>query len=189
MTDNNQPVSPLRQRMIEDMQLRKLDPKTQRAYIRAVEKFTRVLGRSPDAANAEDLRRFQLHLASIGTSHATINATLTGLRFFFEMTLDRPEAMRKTSQVHPPRKLPVVLSIEEVTRLLAHAPGLKYQAALALAYGSGLRAGEVAAIKVSDVDSERMVIRIEQGKGRRDRYALLSPSLLRLLRAWRREAH
>ena len=99
MSDNNQSVSPLRQRMIEDMQLRKLGPKTQSAYIRAVKTFTRFLGRAPDTANAEDLRRFQLHLATAGTSHGTINATLTGLRFFFERTLDRPQVMKKTSSV------------------------------------------------------------------------------------------
>ena len=189
MSDNNQPLSPLRQRMIEDMQLRKLGPKTQSAYLRAVKKLTRFLARSPDTADAEDLRRFQLHLASSGTSHVTINATLTGLRFFFEMTLDRPEVMKRTRQVHPQRKLPVVLSVEEVARLLAHAPGLKYQAALSVAYGAGLRAGEVVAIKVSDIESERMVIRVEQGKGGRDRYAMLSPRLLQLLRAWWRQAH
>ena len=189
MTDTNQPVSALRQRMIEDMRLRKLDPKTQQGYIRAVKSLTRFLGRSPDSADAEDLRRFQLHLASNGTSPTTINATLTGLRFFFDKTLDRAEAMKRTSQVHAPRTLPVVLSVEEVARLLAHAPGLKYQAALSLAYGAGLRASEVVAVKVSDIESERMVIRVEQGKGRRDRYAMLSPSLLQLLRAWWREAH
>lgn len=189
MTDNNQPVSPLRQRMVEDMELRKLAPKTQSAYLRAVKKFTRFLGRSPDAADAEDVRRFQLHLAVTGTSDITINATLTGLRFFFDTTLDRPEAMKRTRHVHPQRKLPVVLSVEEVAQLLAHAPGLKYQAALALAYGAGLRAGEVVVVKVSDIDSERMVIRVELGKGQIDRYAMLSPRLLQMLRAWWRQAH
>ncbi len=189
MNDNNQPVSPLRQRMLEDMRLRKLAPKTQSAYIRAVKNFTRFLARAPDCADAEDLRRFQLHMASVGTSHGTINATLSGLRFFFETTLERPEIMRRTRQVHAERKLPVVLSIAEVKRLLEHAPGLKYRAALSVAYGAGLRAGEVVAVKISDIDSQRMLIRVEQGKGRRDRYAMLSPTLLRMLRAWWLHAH
>lgn len=180
-------VSPLRQRMIEDMRLRKLGPSTQRGYIRAVENFTRFFGRSPDGANAEDLRRYQLHLVEQNTSSTTLNATLTGLRFFFEITLDRPGVMKHTSHVHKPRRLPVILSVEEVGRLLRAAGSLKYQAALALAYGAGLRASEVVHLTVGDIDSRRMVIRVEQGKGKRDRYAMLSPALLELLRDWWRE--
>jgi site-specific recombinase XerD len=175
--------------MLEDMRLRKLSPETQRNYVRAVKNFAGFLGRSPDTAGAEDLRRFQLHMASSGTSPTTINATLTGLRFFFAVTLERPEAMRRTRNVVQERKIPVVLSVAEVARLLEHAPGLKAQAALSVAYGAGLRVGEVVMLKVSDIDSERMVLRIEQGKGRRDRYAMLSPKLLELLRRWWREAH
>ena len=189
MTVNNQPVSALGQRMREDMQLRKLAPKTQSAYIRAMKKFIHFLRRSPDSADAEDLRRFQLHLATTGTSPTTINATLTGLRFFFEFTLERPEAMKRTRPVYVERKLPVVLSMEEVARMLDNAPGPKYQAALSLAYGTGLRAGEVVSLKIGDIDSERMLIRVEQGKGRRDRNALLSPRLLAVLRAWWCHAH
>ena len=189
MTQNNQPISALRQRMIDDMRLRKLSENTQRHYIRAVKNFTRFFGRSPDKASAEDLRRYQLHMASSGVSRTTINATLTGLRFFFEVTLERPEAMKKMSPVRVERKLPVVLSAEEVARLLQAAPGLKYQAAFALGYGAGLRAGEVVSLKVTDIDGERKVIRIEQGKGRQDRYAMLSPTIHQLLRAWYRSAH
>jgi len=189
MTDHNQPISPLRQRMLEDMQLRKLAPKTQSAYIRAVKKLISFLHRSPVRADAEDLRRFQLHLATSGTSPTTINATLTGLRFFFAVTLERAEVMNKTRAVCVERKLPVVLSAEEVARMLEHAPGAKYQAALSLAYGTGLRAGEVASVKIGDIDSERMLIRVEQGKSRRDRNAILSPTLLAVLRAWWRHAH
>jgi hypothetical protein len=122
MTDHNQPISPLRQRMLEDMQLRKLAPKTQSAYIRAVKKLISFLHRSPVRADAEDLRRFQLHLATSGTSPTTINATLTGLRFFFAVTLERAEVMNKTRAVCVERKLPVVLSAEEVARMLEHAP-------------------------------------------------------------------
>ncbi len=181
-------ISPLRQRMLDDMAMRKLSPKTQRAYIRAVKNFTRFFGRSPDQASAEDLRRYQLHMVSTGVSRITINATITGLRFFFEITLERPEVMKKMSAVRVERKLPVVLSVEEVTRLLMVAPGIKYQAALAVAYGAGLRASEIVGLKLTDIDSERMVIRIEQGKGRKDRYAMLSPSMLKVLRAWYRSA-
>ena len=187
MTQPTESISPLRQRMIDDMTLRKLGPKTQKTYIRAVRNFTRFFGQSPDAAGAEDLRRYQLHLVQQGTSSTTINATLTGLRFFFEVTLDRPGAMKHTSHVQQPRKLPVILSAAEVTRLLQAAGSLKYQAALGVAYGAGLRAGEVVRLTTTDIDSRRMVIRVEQGKGRRDRYAMLSPALLELLRAWWRE--
>jgi site-specific recombinase XerD len=170
--------------MIEDMTMRKLSPKTQTAYIRAVKKLTRFLGRSPDTASAEDLRRFQLRLVGDGTSRITLNATITGLKFFFEVTLDRGDVMRKMSPVYEPRKLPVVLSAEEVTRLLDAAPNLKAKAALAVAYGTGLRASEVVHLKVGDIDRERKVIRVEQGKGRKDRYAMLSPTLRLLLRTW-----
>ncbi len=188
MTESNKSISPLRQRMIEDMTLRKLSPKTQRNYIRAVKKLAQFLGRSPDTASAEDLRRFQLHLVEHGVSSITLNATITGLRFFFEVTLDRRDALAKMSHVYEPRKLPVVLSIEEVTRLLEAAGSLKYKAALSIAYGAGLRASEVVHLKVSDIDSQRRVIRVDQGKGKKDRYAMLSPALLKLLRAWYRQA-
>lgn len=184
MTIINKPISPLRQRMIEDMTLRKLSPNTQSAYILAVKKFTRFLGRSPDNATSEDLRRYQLHLVDKGISSITLNASITGLRFFFKVTLDRADAVTKMSFVHEPRKLPVVLSREEVSRLLACAGGPKYQAALSLAYGTGLRSSEVVALKVNDIDSDRKTLRVEQGKGQKDRYAMLSPILLERLRDW-----
>ncbi len=189
MTHKNQSISPLRQRMIEDMTLRKLSPKTQTAYLRAVKNFTHFLKRPPDTASAEDLRRYQLHRVKQGISSGNLNATITGLTFFFETTLERPEATTKLRHVYEPRKLPVILSLEEVTRLLQSAGGPKYQAALGVAYGAGLRANEVVHLSVNDIDSERMVIRVEQGKGKIDRYAMLSPSLLELLRVWWRHAH
>ena len=181
-------ISPLRQRMIEDMTLRKLSPKTQTGYIRAVKNLTRFLGRSPDTATAEDLRQYQLHMVSHGTSSVTLNATITALRFFFRITLDRCEVLEKMSFVSQPRKLPMVLSPEEVTDLLHAVGSLKYKAALAVAYGAGLRASEVANLKVADIDSKRMIIRVEQGKGSKDRYAMLSPTLLKHLRNWWRAA-
>ena len=189
MTHNTKPISPLRQRMIDDMTLRKLAPQTQSAYIRTVKNFTHFFGQSPDAASAEDLRRYQLHMVEQGISSGNLNATITGLKFFFTTTLERPEAMAKMSHVHEPRKIPVVLGLEEVTRLLQSAGSLKYQAALGVAYGAGLRASEVVHLSVTDIDSDRMVIHVEQGKGKRDRYAMLSPTLLGLLRAWWRHAH
>ena len=187
MTQSIKSISPLRQRMLDDMTLRKLNPKTQTAYVRAVEKLTRFLCCPPDAASAEDLRRFQLHLVEDGISSVTLNATLTGLKFFFSVTLDRPEAMKKMSHVYQPRKIPVILSVDEVTRLLQSAGCLKYQAALGVAYGAGLRASEVCHLTTPDIDSQRMALRVEQGKGQRDRYAMLSPVLLELLRAWWRD--
>lgn len=188
MSIEHRPISPLRQRMIEDMRLRKLSEKTRSGYIRWVKHFSRFLKRTPDTATAEDLRRYQLHLSQNGTSRISLNAALTALRFFFEVTLGRGEVMAKTSHVQVPRRLPQVLSPEEVARFLEAAPGLKYKAALAVAYGAGLRVSEVVALKVEDIDSQRMLIRVEQGKGRKDRYVMLSATLLKLLRAWWREA-
>ena len=188
MTHSNQSISPLRQRMIDDMSLRKLKPGTQTAYLRAVVKLARFLRRSPDSATPEDLRQFQLHLATSGVSSKTINATITALRFFFEVTLQDYQALRRMSTVHEPRKLPVILDPDEVKRLLEAATTLKYKAALAAAYGAGLRASEVTHLKVSDIDSQRMLIHVEQGKGSKDRNAMLSPTLLTLLRQWWRIA-
>ena len=146
-------TSPLRQRMIEDMTIRNLAPKTQQGYIRAVKNFAVFLGRSPDTASFEDVRRYQLHLAASGVGVPTLNHSVATLRFFFKVTLGRREIEDHTQFVHKPRKLPVVLSPEEVARLLGAAPGLKYKAALSVAYGAGLRVSEVAALKVSDIDS------------------------------------
>jgi site-specific recombinase XerD len=189
MTQSTQPISPLRQRMIEDMQLRKLAPKTQTSYIRAVKKLADYMDHSPDTATAEDLRQFQLHLTDKGTSRITINATITALRFFFDVTVGDKEVAGKLNTVPVPRKLPVVLSREEVARLLEATSSLKYKAAFAVAYGAGLRISEVASLKISDIDSERMTLHVEQGKGRKDRYAMLSPVLLDILRRWWREGH
>ena len=181
---SKQAISPLRRRMIEDMDIRGFAAQTQRGYLRAVRDFTAFLGRSPDGAEAEDLRRYQLHLRSNGSSATSINAAVSALRFFFGVTLDRGDAATGMTTVREPRKVPVVLSPEEVARLLDAAPGPKYRAALSVSYGAGLRASEVVSLKLTDIDSGRMVIRVEQGKGRKDRYAMLSDPLLDLLRAW-----
>jgi integrase/recombinase XerD len=185
---SEKPISPLRQRMIEDMTVRNFVEKTRNDYIRQVKTFTSFLGRSPDTATAEDLRRFQLHQTRTGIRPPSINGSVAALRFFFTVTLDRPEMARHLTFVREPRKLPAVLSPEEVARLLEAAPGPKYKAALSAAYAAGLRVSEVVALKVSDIDSERLLLRIEQGKGRKDRFAMLSPQLLELLRDWYRIA-
>jgi site-specific recombinase XerD len=181
---SEKPISPLRQRMIEDMTVRNFVEKTRNDYIRQVKTFTAFLGRSPDQAIPEDLRRFQLHQIRAGVRPPSV----TALRFFFTVTLDRPEMARHLTFVREPRKLPAVLSPEEVARLLEAAPGPKYKAALGAAYAAGLRVSEVVALKVSDINSQRMLLRIEQGKGGKDRFAMLSPQLLELLRDWYRIA-
>jgi integrase/recombinase XerD len=181
------PVSPLRQRMLEDMAMRGLQSHTQHDYIRFVHSFAAFLGRSPDTAQAEDIRRFQVHQRESGVQPPTINCSVSALRFFFTVTLDRPDLSRRLVLARFPRKLPAVLSVEEVGRLLDAAPGIKYKAILGTAYGAGLRVSEVASLKVDDIDSTRMLVRVEQGKGRKDRNAMLSPQLLTLLRLWWKE--
>src|SRR5581483_2158704 len=188
MSQIDKPISPLRQRMLDDMRMRKLGEKTQAGYLRAVRGLALYLKRSPDTATDEDLRLYQLSLVGRGVSATTLNATITGLKFFFEVTLGRPEALAKMSYVHEPRKLPVILTQEETTRLIACAGNLKYKAALSVAYGAGLRASEVVSLKVGDIDSQRMCLRVDQGKGKKDRYAILSPLMLQTLRAWWKEA-
>jgi site-specific recombinase XerD len=173
--------------MIEDMAMRGLREETQRDYIRFVRSFAAFVGRPPDTATAEDVRRFQVHQVESGVQPPTINCSVSALRFFFTVTIDRPDLSRRLVLARHPRKLPIVLSAEEVGRLLEAAPGPKYKAALGAAYGAGLRVSEVAALKVDDIDSTRMLIRVEQGKGRKDRNAMLSPQLLELLRLWWRE--
>jgi len=189
MDSSTKRISPLRQRMLDDMRMRKLREHTQSSYVRAVRRLAAFLGRSPDSASVEDLRRFQLHLVDRGTSPITLNATINGLKFFFGVTLDRGELMARMQPVYVPQTLPVVLSREEVARLIAAVGNLKHQTALSVAYGAGLRASEIVALKVSDIDSQRMTLRVEQGKGRKDRYAMLSPVLLERLRTWWRVGH
>ena len=181
------PATSLRQRMIEDMTLRGFQDKTQRGYIRIVSAFAEFLGRSPETATSEDVRAYQIHLSQKGLPTPATNARIAALRFLFTMTLDRPDLSRRLVRVFQPRKLPSVLSPDEVGVLLAATTCLKHRAALSVAYGSGLRAGEVVALKVGHIDSQRMVIRVERGKGGRYRNAMLSDDLLTLLRTWWRE--
>jgi integrase/recombinase XerD len=178
------PVSPLRQRLIDDMTMRRFSQETQRNYIRDVGRFASFLGRPPDTATAEDLRRFQVDQREAGVPVPTMNSIVSALRFFFTQTLDRPDLSRKLFRVSHPRKLPVVLSPDEVARLLDATTCLKHQAALSVAYGAGLRVAEVSTLKVGDVDSERMLLRVERGKGGQYRNAMLSGDLLTLLRQW-----
>ena len=181
---SDKPISPLRQRMIDDMTARRFKEKVQKDYVRHVRNFAAFLGRPPDTATSDDLRRYQLHMAQQQISPGSINAAIAALRFFFIVTLERPDLVRPLRIVNEPRRTPVVLSPEEVARLLEAAPSLKYKAALSVAYGAGLRVSEVANLKVSDIDRERMTLRVEQGKGQRDRTVMLSPRLLELLREW-----
>ncbi len=179
-------MTPLRRRMIDDMTLRNLSPATQQSYIYAVVKFSRFFGRSPDELGAEEVRTYQLHLVGLGWSWSHINQVTCALRFLFAVTLGRPDVGVRIVSGKEPRKLPVVLSGEEVVRFLEAVPGLRNRAALTTAYGAGLRVAEVCALKVGDIDSSRMLIRVEHGKGAKDRYVMLSPNLLTVLRAyWR----
>jgi site-specific recombinase XerD len=177
----------LRQRMIEDMNVRGFCAKTQHDYLRIVSRLAVFLGRSPGSAAAEDVRRFQVEQRETGMPAPAMNSHVAALRFFFTTTLDRPDLSRRLVRVLYPRRLPSVLSPDEVARLLAATTCLKHRAALSVAYGAGLRVAEVAALKVADIDSRRMLIRVERGKGGRDRNAMLSPDLLALLRDWWKE--
>jgi integrase/recombinase XerD len=179
-------ISPLRLRMIEDMTVRNLSPATQRSYLHAVTKFSRFFKRSPDRLDLEDVRTFQVHLVAGGISWPALNQTVCALRFFYGVTLGRNETPERIAYAREPRKLPVVLSADEVVRFLEAVPSLKARAALTTAYAAGLRASEAVGLRVRNIDSGRMVIRIEHGKGGKDRYVMLSTQLLGILRVyWR----
>jgi len=179
-------MSPLRRRMVEDMTVRNLSPATQRSYVHAVAKFSRYFGRSPERLDLEDVRAFQVHLVANGISWPALNQTVCALRFFYGVTLGQAEIPERIPYAREPRKLPIVLSADEVVRFLEAVPSLKTRTALTTAYAAGLRASEAVGLKVGDIDSGRMVIRVEHGKGGKDRYVMLSPQLLRILRTyWR----
>ena len=183
-------TTPLWERMIEDMRIRGLGHQSQRSHIRAVKDFASFLGHSPDTATREELREYQLHMTDTEVTPSVYNARITALRFFFSMTCGRDEMKKYMRFRTEPRKLPAVLSVEEVSELLAVAPGpgLKYRAALSISYGAGLRASEVCNLTTGDIDSDRMLIHVVQGKGRKDRKVMLSPGLLDLLRDYWCEA-
>jgi len=186
MTNGLKAVSPLRRRMIDDMSLRNLSPATQRSYLHAVTKFSLYFGRPPDQLGLEEVRAFQVHLVSQGTSWPALNQTVCALRFFYGVTLDRDEIPERIAYARTPRKLPVILSADEVVRFLEAVPSLKARAALTTAYAAGLRASEAVSLKVADIDSGRMVIQVRHGKGAKDRTVMLSPQLLMILRTyWR----
>jgi len=186
---SDKPISDVRRRMIADMTVRTFSDKTQQNYIRHVETFARFLGRSPDTATSDDIRRFQLLQVEQGAQPPKMNTQASALRFFFTITLGRADLAHQLARTHYPRKLPRVLTTDQVAQLLevAPGPGLKYKAALSIAYGAGLRGGEIVLLRLGDIDSQRMLIRVEMGKGRKDRHAMLSPQLLELLRAWWRQ--
>ena len=183
------PATPgtLRERFVADMTVRGFTDKTRKDYIRTVAGFAAFLGRSPSTATAEDIRRFQIQQSERGMNAPAMNSAVAALRFFFNHTVDRPDLARKLIRLRYPRKLPAVLSPDEAARLIAATTCLKHRAALSVAYGAGLRVAEVASLKVGDIDSKRMLIVVECGKGGRSRHALLSPDLLALLRAWWQE--
>jgi len=179
-------ISPLRRRMIEDMTIRNLSPATQQSYLYAVAKFSRHFHRSPDRLGVEEVRAYQLHLIARKLSWSHINQTVCALRFFYGVTLGRSDAREQIVAAREPQRLPVVLSGEEIVQFLEAIPGLRNRVALTTAYAAGLRVGEVARLQTAAIDSGRMLIRIEQGKGGKDRYVMLSPQLLQILRAyWR----
>src|SRR5882757_620607 len=177
-------VSPLRQRMIEDMNARKLCAGTQRGHIRSCKRFAAFLKRSPDTATLEDIRRFQLHLAETDVSICNRNRIMTGLRFLFRVTLRRLDLAEEVYHIREPQRLPLVMSVDEIKRLLAVASSLKTRVLLSLGYGCGLRASEIVRLKVKHIDSAQNIIRIEQSKGRKDRNVMLPGEMLALLRQW-----
>jgi integrase/recombinase XerD len=179
-------MSPLRRRMIEDMTVRNLSRSTQQSYLYAVAKFSRHFNRAPDQLGMEDVRAYQLHLVAQKRSWSHINQVACALRFFYGITLGHKEALERIVTGKEP-ELPPVLSAEEIGRFLEAVAGLRNRVALTTAYAAGLRIGEVARLKVSSIDSKRMLIHVENGKGGRDRYAMLSPRLLDILRGyWKR---
>jgi integrase/recombinase XerD len=177
-------MSPLRRRMIEDMTVRNLAPATQQSYLYAVARFSRHFARSPDRLGLEQVRAYQVHLAAQKRSWSHINQASCALRFFYGVTLGRSEVLAGIVSAREPQKLPVVLSADEIVQFLEAVPGLRNRAALTTAYGAGLRVREVSRLKLADIDSGRKVIRIEQGKGGKDRYVMLSAQLLQILRAY-----
>jgi integrase/recombinase XerD len=185
---SNQPITALRQRMIEDMTIRRLKASTQDFYQRTVARFARHFQRSPAELDYEHVRQYQLHLIQTGSPPVSVNRMMTALRFFYKVTMGRHDALEMIPLAREPKRLRQILTPEEVVRLIEAAPSRKYRCAFSIAYGAGLRSSEVISLKVCDIDSTRMVLRIEDGKGSKDRLAKLSPQMLKELRAWWKEA-
>jgi integrase/recombinase XerD len=182
-------MTPLRKRMIEDMQLRNLAPETQRGYLHHIAGLARFFQISPEHLNLEDIRQYQVYLANdCRYSADSVNQFLSAVKFLYGVTLEAPFDTGALLRARVPNKAPIILSQQEVTLFFDHVPSIRYRAALMVAYGAGLRVSEVVALKVADIDSQRMLLRVQQGKGQRDRYAMLSPRLLQVLRAWYRAA-
>ena len=177
-------ISPLRQSMIDDMTARQVGPRTQQAYIRSCKRFSVFLGRSPETATADDIRRFQLDLADSAPSIFSRNNIVTGVKFLFRVTLLRLDLVAEFFHVRQPVTIPPVLSADEVECLLTAAKSLRVRVMLSLAYGCGLRAGEVIRLRAGDIDSAQNVIRVVQSKGRKDRHVMLPPCVLALSRQW-----
>ena len=185
--DETRPITPLRQRMIEDMAARKLGHHSQRSHLHSCKRFAAFLGRSPETATADDIRRFQLFLVDTGSSICNRNRIMTGVKYLLRVTLRRHDLAAEVFHIKEPQKVPLVMSPEEIKRLLAMAPNLKVRLLLSLSYGCGLRAGEVVRLKVGDIDSAQHIIRVVQAKGRKDRNVMLPPDILKLLRQWWKE--
>jgi integrase/recombinase XerD len=177
-------ISPLRRRMIEDMTVRNLSPTTRASYIHNVKKFSLHFGQSPDRLGLEDVRAYQVHLVSRGIAWATLNQVVSSLRFFFGVTLGRKDLPQRIAYARRPKTLPVILSPEEVAAFLEAVPSVRDRVALTTAYATGLRASEVVGLRIEDIDSSRMVIHVVNGKGGKQRYVMLSPKLLGILRAY-----
>jgi integrase/recombinase XerD len=177
-------ISPLRRRMIEDMTVRNLSPTTRKVYIHNVKKFSQYFGRSPDCLGLEDVRTYQVHLVSQGIAWATLNQVVSALRFFFGVTLGRKDLPERIAYARRSKTLPVILSPEEVATFLEAVPSRRDRVALTTAYATGLRASEVTGLRIQDIDSSRMVIHVANGKGGKQRYVMLLPKLLGILRAY-----
>ncbi len=180
-------VTPLRQRMIDDMQARNLGRDSQRNHIGSCKRFAAWLGRCPSSTTADDVKAFQLHLIESGASICNRNRIMTGVKFLLKVTLRRHDLAAEIYHLREPQKIPIVMSPDEIKRLLAMASSVKVRAMLSLSYGCGLRAGEVVRLKAGDIDSDQEIIRIVQAKGRKDRHVMLPEDVLDLLRQWWRE--
>ena len=177
-------ITPLRQRMIDDMTARNLGPHSQRSHISSCKRFASWLGRSPDTATADEVRTFQLRLIESGVSICNRNRIMTGVKFLFRVTLRRHDLAAEIYHIKEPQKVPLVMSAQEIKRLLAMARSVKIRAMLSLSYGCGLRAGEVVRLKAGDIDRAQKIIRVVQAKGFKDRHVMLPPEVHQLLRQW-----